>query len=1591
MVNKIFKKVTASLLSLLMVLGMVTVMPVEAATLDIDFDANYALITDDEQSVTVKETTWGTPVYANGKCTKTEDSYKVERNAVITFEKVDKADLAQNEVAVRMVYNDGTNKNYYRSENVGSADYVFADSRGLDDAHIFIVEKLNDDKGILKDNFGRYISLGGDKSLLRTDDGSQAEVFTFVKNPQIIDSTLAIKNVATGKYISFAGDVKNGDKVKVNATEITDDEKFKTKNITKTDAMVSDAWALQFAKSPNLCIQTAKWADSQEGFNDNTNVAVLDDANPGGWQAVTIVPAGNGQVILRDSANGHLLSVDDNDILIPLQETDITKATDKEKFAIIASDDLEIADVTDLSADDGSRTQTTIDLSWTNPVSLYSDVILYQKASNEEEYKKVADLTSESSYKVENLGVGVKYSFKLVYVRGDGSLTGSNYPTVESNVVEVRTRAGKKPATPSNVTFEAQDGGAKLTWEACENATHYQIMRADSMYGTYEAVDTVKTTSATVEYTNKDKYSNYYRIVALNNGDAGDSDFDGAERSEESEYVSLETEMFGRNTIIFAQSDDVAKVDKRLNDLFDQQHDFNSDAQFQADQYQVYFKPGSYEETSCIYLGFYTSLNGLGKLPTDVKLNNIAIPAYLPAGELGGDGNNATCNFWRSAENLSVIKTGNTQGNAAGSWRPDSFNWAVAQAAPMRRVYSTRPVAYDWNYGWASGGYVADCKFEGTFEDKGDLLSAGTFSGQQFYTRNSELTGNAYGCTLNNFFQGVKAPNLPNGSTGQELLNKNGYSNWGVPGEANLEKEHRSEQQIFTNIEETKKLSEKPFLYIDDNGEYQVFVPSVRENTKGVSWGDGKANDGMGEGRSIPLSKFYIAKPTDSAKEINKQIEAGKNIYFTPGKYHVDEPILVNKGDTVLLGSGMASIIPTNDEAAMIVSDVDGVKVAGLIFDAGDYSECLLKVGEDDASKDHSTNPTVLQDLFFRIGGTVKKLTKADDALIINSDDVLCDHFWIWRADHGTGVAWDGNKANHGLIVNGDDVTCYALFNEHFEEYDTLWNGERGSTYFYQNEKCYDPFTQADWMSHDGTVNGYAAYKVDDNVKDHYAVGLGIYNVFIYTGGTPGVDGEPGTLGDAKTVSIQMDNAIEVPNAEGVIVENACIQTFANEDGALQKFNHIINGVGDGVSSGHSNGGPIGEGWSRKFLLSYQNGTAVVGNPTKQVPGSAGFIPTIPAANGDPSKNLNDDRGVWLGVTRITNVVDATALKNVYELSKTYNNNDNQYAESAWTNFETERANAKAIIDELYSKEITQEKVDEATAKLLAAIDGLVSVADRAALEELYNANKDKDATKYTSDSFATFKTALDAAKVVLDNDNATQDEVDSARTALETAIAGLVEKADKAALQGLYDANKDKDATKYTAESYAAFETALDDAKAVLANDNATQDEVNDAKTALETAIAGLVEKADKTELADLYDKYCSTDATKYTAESFEVLRNALANALGVLADETATQKQVDAAKAELQKAVDGLKLVGSTGGSTGDGTGDNQGGNTGNQGTGDQGTSGTKPTKPTKPSQTHDTKKGVKTGDDSLVAVFASLALLSAGTYTVLRRRED
>ncbi len=1434
-------------------------------------DKKYGIISG-SRAMGTEDAGWQNPINFDSVYTAENNTIKGKNvEFIITPQDYDTDDnLSENEIKAKAECY--INNDIYPLRTEG---FSFADSELRYDgkSEMYIIKKTGECKGTIR-------SLGNNKFAMVTESGgleyteneSEAAEFLFVEEPEVKapsnpggeDGTaekmnISLENKAARKYIQTKE--INGTPVTVNGNAGDEDIIFKniifgTNNNTVTQDGYVDTVSF-ISKKFNTGLQSVVW----DSTADASKVLATTTITGNGWESVRVAANGDGTISFKDSYYNRLITVK-NGNLTGSEEGQIEVPADSEKFIIHISGEedkeaLTPGDIEEFEINDSSRTENTMDLSWKNPKSVFTDIKLYQKKTSDEEteYKEIR-LGNVESYKVSGLEKGVSYDFKIC---ASCSVTNSEGEIEElasdAKQATAYTRSGVKPGTPEDVQLEeTEDGKFKIVWKAAAFAKIYEVQRSESLYGKYETIQSVN--SLTAEVTAADgtsKYNNYYRILAIN----------GTEASDPSEAVSLETEIFGDHTIFFAPTDNIKQVDKKIKEIFDKGNDFENDAQFKGEQWQIYFKPGDYTETACMQLGFYTSFNGLGKLPTDVRLNNISIPAYLPGGELGGNERNATCNFWRSAENLSVINTGNEQGKAPAKpgsaeecFRPESLNWAVAQAAPLRRIYTDRHVAYDWNYGWASGGYVADCVMEGK-DDKED--GAGTYPGQQFFTRNTEVKYNTYGTTLNNFFMGVKAANnlgTGNGS-GEALRNNNGFTNWGIPGVPGEEDKGKTPQQVVTEITNTPKISEKPFLYLD-NGEYKVFVPDVQENTRGVSWGAGKENNGMGKGTSLPLSAFYIAKPSDKAADINKQIEAGKNIYFTPGTYHAEVPILVNRAGTILLGTGMASIIPNNKEMAMKVCDLDGIRIESLIFDAGLESKYLLQAGDEGVHTSHHANPIILQDLFFRVGGTTDVLTKADDALEINSDDVIGDHFWIWRADHGAGVEWYGNESKHGLIVNGDNVNCYALFNEHFQEYHTLWNGENGATYFYQNETCYDPISQKAWMSHAGKTKGYSSYKVSNDVKKHYVVGLGIYNVFIYTG----------PAYDSSGNGIELDNAIEVPNSPDVLVENACIQTFAQDESSLVKINHIINGVGGSASSGYSQEtGTSGEGWSRKFLLYYNDGMAAYGKETN------------PLTFGKES----DERGYFIGIQTEKKILapenEVIYFDRLQELIEELSGYVEEYfTKRSWQNADIVNTlnKAREVIKQvqdaiestlnqaLVSKLQTQ--INKACTKLEAAKEKLIYIRHAVNMQQV--CEREISADNYeNNNAWKKYQNSLETLKEVLaklENEDpqtkkevyALQQEIDEAYKALGEARKGLTGKdyntdidfsatgADTSKLQEIYDKYKDYKETDYTSGSWSAFASALANAKAQLESAViASQEDIDKAYTLLEEA-AGKLEK---------------------------------------------------------------------------------------------------------------------------------------------------
>ncbi|MFD5787593.1 discoidin domain-containing protein [Streptomyces sp. NPDC127037] len=500
-------------------------------------------------------------------------------------------------------------------------------------------------------------------------------------------------------------------------------------------------------------------------------------------------------------------------------------------------------------------------------------------------------------------------------------------------------------------------------------------------------------------------------------------------------------------------------------------------AQFGTGRYALLFKPGTYNNINA-QIGFYTSIAGLGLKPDDTTFNG---DVTVDAGWFNG---NATQNFWRSAENLALNPVNGTD------------RWAVSQAAPFRRMHVKGGLNLAPNgYGWASGGYIADSKIDG---------QVGPYSQQQWYTRDSQIGSWGNG-VWNMTFSGVE------GAPAQSFPNP-----------------------PYTTLDNTPVSREKPFLYLDGN-DYKVFVPAKRTNARGVSW------NGTPQGQSIPLSQFYVVKPGASAATINAAVQQGLHLLFTPGIYHVNQTINIDRADTVVLGLGLATIIPDNGVTALKVGDVDGVKLAGLLIDAGPQnSQVLVQVGPDGASASHAANPTSVQDVFVRVGGA--GAGKATTGMVINSNDTIVDHTWLWRADHGEGIGWETNRADYGLQVNGDNVLATGLFVEHFNKYDVRWSGENGKTIFFQNEKAYDAPNQD--AVQNGDIKGYAAYKVDDSVNTHEGWGLGSYCYF-------NVD-----------PSIRQDHGFEAPVKAGVKFHDLLVVSL----GGQGQYNHVINNTGSPTS-----------------------------------------------------------------------------------------------------------------------------------------------------------------------------------------------------------------------------------------------------------------------------------------------------------------------------------------------------------------------------------------------------------------------------------------
>jgi hypothetical protein len=574
---------------------------------------------------------------------------------------------------------------------------------------------------------------------------------------------------------------------------------------------------------------------------------------------------------------------------------------------------------------------------------------------------------------------------------------------------------------------------------------------------------------------------------------------------------------FGPNVCVFTPAMSQTAIQNDLNAIATQQVPVSS--QFDNQRYAVLFQPGTYGSASnplIFQVGYYTQVAGLGFMPKDTIING-AIDVFNNLCTAGTSDCNSDDNFWRSLSNLTLnVDLPTTPptyvpapGDPFGAGCDNSAEmWSASQAAPVRRAVINGSVVfqdYCANNNFASGGFIADSKVSG---------SLNFFGNQQFMTRNSAI-GGAAGCPnglWNMVYSGVQGAPSPV-FTGQCQQN--------------------------TVLAASPVTEEEPFLYTDSGGNYQVFVPAVQHNTSGTSW-----SSGTEAGSSIPFSRFFVANPAMSAAEISAALAQGKDLILSPGVYDLDQPIVAPHPDTVVLGLGLATLVPQHGNAAMVVVRNTGVKVSGMIIDAGPVnSPVLLSVGTPAPS--NASDPDLIQDVYFRIGGAETTTTSATVSLLDNASNSIIDNVWAWRADHGNNVGWTANKGDTGLFVTGNNVTAYGLAVEHYQKYEVIWSGQGGTDVFFQNELPYDPPSQSAWMA-SPTQNGYPAFLVTSGVKSFQGYAMGSYVVFTQT---------TATLHDAM--------AFQAPKASGVQFHNV-FGVWISGSGGLDS---IINGTGGPVTS----------------------------------------------------------------------------------------------------------------------------------------------------------------------------------------------------------------------------------------------------------------------------------------------------------------------------------------------------------------------------------------------------------------------------------------
>ena len=584
--------------------------------------------------------------------------------------------------------------------------------------------------------------------------------------------------------------------------------------------------------------------------------------------------------------------------------------------------------------------------------------------------------------------------------------------------------------------------------------------------------------------------------------------------------------------------------------------------------------------------GYYTEVAGLGAVPQDTIINGqVEVLADLvdcatPSNCWG----NSDDNFWRSMSNLTLNVMNNNPSNYVptpitelppinvgyGGYCFDGGTdlWSSSQASPVRSMIINGSL--NWQQycsganDYASGSYVANSEINGQLAWSGNqqgIARNSDFESAAGYVWNYVYSGDACppgytpaapvspdpgflpaapgpaACAPSvDAFNDESAPPEPNPPAAPGVVPPASYIGYGTDGVIGVDQ--------VTALPKSPVSEEEPFLYTGSGGNWDAFVPAVQQNSVGPNFISGSE-----AGTSVSLSSFFIASPSTPEFQIQAALNSGRNLVLTPGTYDLNAPITVWRSDTVVIGLGFPVLVPQEGNAALVVVPNNGVKLSGMIVDAGPVnSPVLVSVGTPGfnwgggwSGANNANDPDLIQDMYFRVGGAETTPVSATVSLLDNASNSIIDDIWAWRADHGAntsvigpqdqvGAGWTYNQGATGLAVTGNNVTAYGLAVEHYQQNEVVWSGNNGNVVYLQNELPYDAPSQTAWQT-SPVQPGYPSFLVTNNVQNFNGYGMASYVVSIYTNAT---------LWDSAAFEAPQSPGVQFTDAMDLFISSTC-------------------------------------------------------------------------------------------------------------------------------------------------------------------------------------------------------------------------------------------------------------------------------------------------------------------------------------------------------------------------------------------------------------------------------------------------------------------